>query len=102
MTTGVNVLTASNDTAFIVDDFGLTGAKDEPSIAEIIRWAKGEDIADEDNDKSTKVLHVMGDPLHAQPAAIDYGTGGVSDVVVYSATNDGYLHAIYGETGVEL
>ncbi|MCH7831111.1 MAG: PQQ-binding-like beta-propeller repeat protein [Proteobacteria bacterium] len=102
LTTGVNVLTASNDTAFIVDDFGLTGAKDEPSIAEIIRWAKGEDIADEDNDKSTKVRHVMGDPLHAQPAAIDYGTGGVSDVVVYSATNDGYLHAIDGETGVEL
>lgn len=102
LTTGTNVLTASNDTAFIVDDFGLTGSKDEPTIAEIIRWAKGEDIADEDNDKFTTVRHVMGDPLHAQPAAIDYGTGGVTDVVVYSATNDGYLHAIDGETGVEL
>jgi type IV pilus assembly protein PilY1 len=99
---GSNVLTPSNDAAFVVEDFGLTGAKGEPTIAEIIRWANGEDIADEDNDPATTARNVMGDPLHSQPAAIDYGTGGASDVVVYAATNDGYLHAIDGATGTEL
>jgi type IV pilus assembly protein PilY1 len=102
LTVGANVLTESNDSAFVVEDFGLTGDRAEPSIAEIISWAKGADIADDDNDRTTTVRHVMGDPLHAQPAAVDYGTGGSSDVIVFSATNDGYLHAIDADTGVEL
>ncbi len=102
LTAATNALVASNDTAFVAADFGLTGAAEEPTIAEIIRWANGEDIADEDNDPLTTVRNVMGDPLHAQPAAIDYGSNGSSDVVVYTATNDGYLHAIDGATGVEL
>ena len=102
LTSGNNVLTDSNDSAFIVGDFGLTGDKDDPSIAEIINWARGEDIADEDGNPATTTRYAMGDPLHAQPAAVDYGTGGASDVIVYSATNDGYLHAIDADTGVEL
>ena len=45
----------------------------------------------------------MGDPLHSQPAAIVYGGTQVSpDVVVYTATNDGYVHAVDGATGEEL
>jgi len=45
----------------------------------------------------------IGDPLHSQPAAVVYGgTADNPEVVVYAATNDGYLHAIDGETGVEL
>ena len=102
LTVGTNILSASNASAFIVDDFGLTGGREELTIEEMIRWAKGEDIADEDGDKSTKIRYVMGDPLHSQPAAVDYGTGGASDVVVYAATNDGYVHAVDGDTGVEL
>ncbi len=102
LTAGINALKASNATAFTVADFGLTGSNDEPSIEEIIRWANGEDVADEDGDPATTTRNAMGDPLHAQPAAIDYGSGGSTDVVVYSATNDGYLHAIDGDTGVEL
>lgn len=102
LSVGTNVLSASNDAAFIVDDFGLTGSREEPSTSEIIRWANGEDIADDDGDRTTTIRYVMGDPLHAQPAAVDYGTGGSSDVIVFSATNDGYLHAIDADTGVEL
>lgn len=102
LTIGANVLMASNDGAFVAADFGLTGASGEPSIAEIIGWANGEDIANEDGDVSTTIRYAMGDPLHSQPAAIDYGTSGASDIVVYTATNDGYLHAIDGDTGVEL
>ncbi|WP_428773893.1 hypothetical protein [Vibrio sp.] len=45
----------------------------------------------------------MGDPLHSQPAAIVYGgTTEDPDIVVYSATNDGYVHALSGRTGKEL
>ena len=45
----------------------------------------------------------MGDPLHSQPAAIVFGgTPADPNVVVFAATNDGYLHAIDGKTGVEL
>ena len=102
LTSGANVLTESNAGAFIVDDFGLTGSDGEPTVSEIISWAKGEDIADVDNDSTTTTRYVMGDPLHAQPAAIDYGTAGAADVIVFSATNDGYLHAIDANTGVEL
>jgi type IV pilus assembly protein PilY1 len=45
----------------------------------------------------------MGDPLHSQPAAIVYGgTVASPEVVVFTATNDGYVHAIDGSTGEEL
>ena len=45
----------------------------------------------------------MGDPLHSQPAAVVYGgTPASPDVVVFTATNDGYVHAIDGDTGEEL
>ena len=45
----------------------------------------------------------MGDPLHSQPAAVVYGANaGVPDVVIYTATNAGNVHAIDGQTGQEL
>ena len=103
LTAANNAITPSNAGAFALADFGLTGGAGEPSIDEMIRWMRGEDIADFDLDPTTTVRNQMGDPLHAQPAAIVYG--GVPnnpDVVVYAATNDGYLHAIDGDTGVEL
>jgi type IV pilus assembly protein PilY1 len=69
----------------------------------MIRWARGEDLADEDNNSSTTIRKTMGDPLHSQPAAVVYGgTPASPDVVVYTATNDGYLHATAGDTGNEL
>ncbi|MCH8335554.1 MAG: PQQ-binding-like beta-propeller repeat protein [Proteobacteria bacterium] len=103
LTAANNALTPSNAGAFSNADFGLTGSAGEPSIDEIIRWARGEDLLDEDNDSSTTVRYAMGDPLHSQPAAVVYGgTETNPDVVVFSATNDGYLHAINGSTGAEL
>jgi type IV pilus assembly protein PilY1 len=103
LTSSTNELTPSNAGAFADADFGLTGSASEPSKDEIIRWARGEDLLDEDNDPATLVRYAMGDPLHAQPAAVVYGgTPANPDVVVFSATNDGYLHAFDGDTGVEL
>ncbi|MDA0994565.1 MAG: PilC/PilY family type IV pilus protein [Proteobacteria bacterium] len=103
LTAAANLLTPSNAGAFTTADFGLSGATGEPTIDEIIRWARGEDILDEDNNPATTVRYAMGDPLHAQPAAIVYGgTPTNPDIVVYTATNDGYLHATNGSTGDEL
>ncbi len=98
-----NAITPANAAAFTLADFGLTGAAGEPSIDDMIRWLRDEDITDFDSDPTTTVRNQIGDPLHSQPAAIVYGgTADNPDVVVYAATNDGYLHAIDGETGVEL
>ena len=103
LTAGINHVSTANMAAFTDSDFGLTGAFGEPTMDEIIRWARGEDLLDEDNNSSTLVRRIMGDPLHSQPAAVVYGgTALAPDAVIYTATNDGYLHAIDSATGVEL
>jgi len=103
LTSVANQLTPSNLTSFSLSDFGLTGATGEPTMDELIRWARGEDLLNEDNNVATTIRYAMGDPLHSQPAAVIYGGSQSSpDVVVYTATNDGYLHAINGTTGQEL
>jgi type IV pilus assembly protein PilY1 len=103
LTATANLITPANSGAFLASDFGLTGGAGEPTIDELIRWARGEDLLDEDNNIATTVRYAMGDPLHSQPAAVVHGgTAANPDVVIYTATNDGYLHAIDGATGMEL
>ena len=101
LTTSSNAVSPNNLSAFTDADFGLTGAPGEPTKLEIIRWARGEDLRDVNAD--SLIRYEMGDPLHSQPAAVVYGgTESSPDTVVYMATNDGYVHAIDGATGVEL
>jgi type IV pilus assembly protein PilY1 len=103
LTAAANHVSPSNATSFVESDFGLTGSAGEPTMDELIRWARGEDLRDEDNNLATTERKVMGDPLHSQPAAVVYGGSDTSpEVVIYTATNDGYLHAIDGATGQEL
>jgi type IV pilus assembly protein PilY1 len=103
LSTGASNAIDTGNSSLVLADFGLTGAAGEPTLTEIINWTRGEDILDVDNDPITTVRYVMGDPLHSQPAAIVYGgTAADPEVVVFSATNDGYFHAIDGTTGVEL
>ena len=98
-----NAVSTANIASFTLADFGLTGSAGEPTLADIIDWTRGEDVLDIDADPSTTELKQMGDPLHAQPTAVFYGgSPGNEEVVIYSATNDGYLHAIDAATGVEL
>jgi len=103
LTTSSNALSTDNIGAFVLEDFGLTGDPGEPSMSKLIDWARGLDVKDEDNDgDSNDSRDAMGDTLHAQPAAVVYGQpDGSYDVVIYSATNDGYLHAIDADGGVE-
>lgn len=81
----------------------LLGAGD-PAAADLVAWAKGQDVRDLDpkNDDDEEARHVMGDPIHSQPAVVIYGgTAEAPDAVVYMPTNDGYLHAIDAATGKE-
>jgi type IV pilus assembly protein PilY1 len=94
---------AAGNNALVPADFGLTGAAGEPEFDDLINWARGADIRDEDNNSTTSVRNAMGDPLHSQPAAVVYGgTANSPDTVIFTATNDGYLHAISGSDGKEL
>ncbi len=104
LTAPSNAISSANSGAFTLADFGLTGAAQEPTVGEMILWAQGADQADEDNDTDiTEARNTMGDPLHSRPAAVIYGgTPSAPDTVIYTATNDGYVHAIDGATGVEL
>ena len=103
LTAATNALSTSNVNTFTFADLGLTGSTSEPTREQVIEWARGVDIRDEDNNPNTTVRNVMGDPLHSQPAAVVYGGDPQNpDVVVFTATNDGYVHAINGSTGEEL
>ncbi len=99
-----NRVSIANNASFTQADFGLTGAAADPSVDEMILWARGADQADEDGDNDrTEARNQMGDPLHSQPAAVIYGGSAANpETVVYTATNDGYIHAIDGSSGVEL
>ena len=103
LTSPTNSLSLANLTSFTDADFGLTGAANEPALGDLIDWARGVDVKDEDNDPNTDVRYAMGDTLHSEPAAVVYGGAGQSqEVVVFSATNDGYLHAVDAATGIEM
>ena len=99
----VNELSSGNLSAFSDGILGLTGAVGEPTAGDLIEWARGVDVQDHDDDPTTLSRQQMGDTLHAQPATVVYGdaTGG-SRIVLFAATNDGYLHAIDAEDGGEL
>ncbi len=103
LTLPVNSLTAANAGLYLESEFGLTGSAGEPTKESLIDWARGVDVKDEDNDPDTTVRYAMGDTLHSEPAAVVYGNAsGTQDIVVFNATNDGYLHAIDANTGQEL
>lgn len=104
LTASINSISIRNMSSFGLSDFGLTGSAAEPTLDELIRWARGEDVRDEDSDPSTLVRRAMGDPLHSQPAVVMYGESANQspNTAVFMATNDGYLHAIDPENGKEL
>ena len=81
-----------------VNDAALgLGVPGDPARADLINWALGQAVP------GTETRHVMGDPMHSQPAVVIYGGSATApEAVVYVPTNDGYLHAIDADTGVEL
>ena len=90
---------------------GLPGYAAENSCpsrnCDIIRHARGIDMTDTDQDGNIdEPRYAMGDPLHARPVSVIYGGSEVNpdldDSVIYTASNDGYLHALDPNSGKEL
>ena len=72
---------------------GVDGAADESAeIDAMLNWAKGLDVDDEDNDKSTSDYRAdtFGDPLHSKPLVINYGDSHGIRIII--GTNSGALH----------
>ena len=96
-----NAISVGNINMYTEADFGLTTGG--PEMTDVINWMRGADILDIDGDPTTTVRYSMGDPLHSRPAAIVYGGTAQSPIsVIYTATNDGYLHAVDATSGREL
>jgi type IV pilus assembly protein PilY1 len=94
--------TISEDNMLLTDALLNTGATaDDPTREEVIGFMNGIDTPDVDgNDETLEARRQMGDPFHSQPASVLYGPG-LREGLVFVGTNDGYLHAINLETGVE-
>jgi type IV pilus assembly protein PilY1 len=73
--------------------FGLPGGTPIATVQQLINWARGVDVDDEDTDGSaTDSRNFVGDALHTDPIVANY-TGSI-ERVAYFMTNEGYLHAI--------
>lgn len=80
---------------------GADKAATELGIAETelegyFNWAKGIDVDDEDNDKSTTDMRkdTFADPLHSKPVVVNYGGADKDnpDIRIVIGTNAGVLH----------
>jgi len=80
------------------------GATDAAERDNIINWARGVDLNDDDGDNdTTENRNHMGDPLHSRPVLVTYGgTEDEPDSVVFIGTNEGTLHAISTINGEEI
>ena len=81
-----------------------TTSTSTPSTTTLIEWARG-GYGDSAGTDPTVPRYSMGDPLHSQSAVVIYGgtttTPDVTDGLLFTATNDGYLHAVDTVSGVE-
>ena len=99
LTSSANLISDTN--LALTDALLNTGASGDPTREEVIAFINGIDTPDTDGDSDTTDARTqMGDPFHSQPASVLYGPG-LRDGLVFVGTNDGYLHAIDLETGIE-
>ncbi|MDC8445334.1 MAG: pilus assembly protein PilY [Nitrosomonas sp.] len=74
----------------------LLNASSATERTNLINWARGADIQNEDGDGTVSEMRpsAHGDVVHSRPVAIDYG--GSTGVVVFYGGSDGFLHAVNG------
>ena len=94
-----NSVTVSNSelTKAMFGDANMSDARHE----QLIRWTRGEDLFDEDGDGSRgDARKFLADPLHSRPYLQVYGGDENNpDTTVFYGDNQGFLHAVDGETG---
>jgi len=84
----------------------MLGVADDTEQTNLLRWARGIDVDDsygsfnangeaQGDGSTTDARTVMGEPLHSQPALVEYGDGNTTEprIIAYVATNNGFLHA---------
>ncbi len=84
---------------------GSSGAEQAQLRENLLKWVRGVDVLDSDNDGSVvDARRQMGDPMHSRPVIINYAIPNNSDTVrslLFVGTNEGYLHALDSDTGEE-
>lgn len=98
---------SDNGNQVVTSNNNLTGTLfGNPSMStsdldKVIQWTRGGDVNDEDGDSDTSESRkFLADPLHSVPHLIIYDpTPTSSDVTIYYGDNQGYIHAVSGETG---
>ncbi|MDX1443224.1 MAG: PilC/PilY family type IV pilus protein [Gammaproteobacteria bacterium] len=90
----LNADTSTRDT--LKSDLGVT---DDAYALELLRYARGLDVNDDDNDLITSEARswILGDPLHSRPLPINYGArDGHSEsnplIYIAMAAQDGFMH----------
>ena len=75
------------------------GASSNAEAKEIIQWARGQDVDDDDGDSNRTEARswLLGDAIHSRPLTINYGaTTGYSEtnpnIRLFMGTNDGIFH----------
>jgi type IV pilus assembly protein PilY1 len=101
LTHNANEFSESN-TNITTAKLGL-GDTDTTLRENILKWARGVDLNDYDEDGNTSEVRLQyGDPLHSKPVIITYGgTESNPDNTIFFGTNEGFIHAIDASDGTE-
>jgi type IV pilus assembly protein PilY1 len=113
--TGSTMVALNADTGTASTLASAMGATNDAHALELLKWARGIDVYNEDGDGSTIDARpwMLGDAMHSRPLVINYGTtGGYSmdnpNIHLMFGTNDGLFHVVQNtstagsESGKEL
>ncbi|SNC76530.1 type IV pilus assembly protein PilY1 [Marinobacter sp. es.048] len=81
--------------------FGDAAMSDD-EFSKLIQWTRGVDVNDEDGDQeTTDARKLLADPLHSVPQLVIYDGTTVDnqDITIFYGDNQGYIHAVDGDTG---
>lgn len=96
LSAGDNVIAVSNTGSVTKTLLGDSNMSDDDQ-EQLIRWIRGADTADI---SGTGVRKFISDPLHSEPKLIFYGgTEASPDTTVFFGDNQGFVHAVNGESG---
>jgi type IV pilus assembly protein PilY1 len=101
--TSCTSLTTFNTANGDITQAGL-GASSAAERDDLINWARGQDIDDENRNGNTSEMRpsAHGDVVHSRPLAMDFGTANSPAVVVFYGGNDGMLRAANGNQSTNI
>jgi type IV pilus assembly protein PilY1 len=80
------------------------GVSTSAAQANLVNWAKGSDVQDENLSGSTtdRRLSAHGDVVHSRPVAVNFGSDASPQVAVFYGANDGWLRAVNGNRTADI